>query len=83
MSLTWFYHVSQQVSTHVHGQGIVPIEDKSVIRRAIQQSQSAISYSHMLFDILYKAFPMKISTYDRSVPNAFRPLRAAVAADAA
>jgi len=26
MSLTWFYHVSQQVSTHVHGQGIVPIE---------------------------------------------------------
>jgi len=24
--LTWFYHVSQQVSTHVHGQGIVPIE---------------------------------------------------------
>jgi len=27
MSLTWFYHVSQQVSTHVHGQGIVPIEE--------------------------------------------------------
>ena len=26
MSLTWFYHVSQQVSTHVHRQGIVPIE---------------------------------------------------------
>ena len=26
MSLTWFYHVSQQVSTHVHGRGIVPIE---------------------------------------------------------
>jgi len=25
MSLTWFYHVSQQVSTHVHVQGIVPI----------------------------------------------------------
>ena len=29
MSLTWFYHVSQQVSTHVHGQGIVPIESSS------------------------------------------------------
>ena len=27
MSLTWFYHVSQQVSTHVHGRGIVPIEE--------------------------------------------------------
>ena len=26
MSLTWFYHVSQQVSTHVYGRGIVPIE---------------------------------------------------------
>jgi len=26
MSLTWFYHVSQQDSTHVYGRGIVPIE---------------------------------------------------------
>jgi len=30
MSLTWFYHVSQQVSTHVYGRGIVPIESSRV-----------------------------------------------------
>jgi len=35
MSLTWFYHVSQQVSTHVHGQGIVPIEFGQQPQRAM------------------------------------------------
>jgi len=41
MSLTWFYHVSQQVSTHVHGQGIVPIECSSLRTRFYEKVQAA------------------------------------------
>jgi len=62
MSLTWFYHVSQQVSTHVHGQGIVPIEAGSM-RWLSQRLLKNLNRSSIRLFVSYKhLFALEHST---------------------